>query len=412
MNNNVIQMALQARVCGANSTKYEHSPAALLSASALQYLVMAYVEDNNDGMVKQKVLEHINNLTVSGNEPAFGLATNWCYPMLVNSIAIIRKQPLWNELSERTQKKLHCIMKCFAYILHYACDKDNNYETSLRHDSHWSRGWAPNSRIDFICYAPILADYFGGREAFADLFTKFDYDAFVAELKECELNRALQAFTAPAIETEIGITLPSAKEILEGAREDQYYYNPNEQSTSILYGGTGKGIMREFLYSKRNAIPASSNEMLKQGLAQTYINKCKSTVEFNGVSAGIADGTVSPYEGQVGMFFELDENWRGGRSCMNRAMIDFAITTSCLAAAKLLGLFDMAEEETFYSLYDRREVTGEELRNRVTVGNNDLIYKLSHGYNSLNDDYLNVVYERAFAGYFFWKDIWQNYLQK
>lgn len=97
---------------------------------------------------------------------------------------------------------------------------------------------------------------------------------------------------------------------------------------------------------------------------------------------------------------------------MNRAMIDFAITTSCLAAAKLLGLFDMAEEETFYSLYDRREVTGEELRNRVTVGNNDLIYKLSHGYNSLNDDYLNVVYERAFAGYFFWKDIWQNYLQK
>jgi hypothetical protein len=400
MNNDILQLALKARVFGADGIKYERSPIALLSASALQYLVLAYIEDKSNETIKQKILEHLNNLTTPGNEPAFGLATNWCYPMLVNSIALIRKQPLWDELNIETQNKLHCLMKCFAYILHYACDKDNAYETSLRRDSHWSKAWAPNSRINFLCYAPILADYFGGREAFADLFVNFDYDAFIAGLEECKFTRALETFTTPEVETDFGFTIPSAREILEGAREDQYYYNPNALSNSILYGGTGKGIKREFLYSKRLLIPASDNNIIKRAFGLVYNKVCKSKVVFDDIEAGIVDNTISPYEGQFGMIFELDENWRGGRSCINKATIDFAITTSCLSAARALGLFDLSD-----SLFD-------DLRDRIHAGNNDLIYKLEHGYNSLNDGHIITVYERPFAGYFFWKDIWQNDLQK
>lgn len=412
MNNDYLNKALDARLFGVNNVKYEHSPVALLSASALQYLVLSYIEDKGNLLVKERILKHLANLTTPGNEPALGLATNWCYPMLVNSIALIRKQSLWDELLPETQKKLHCLMKCFAYILHYACDKDNTYETSLRRDSHWSKTWSPNSRIDFLGYAPILANYFGGREAFAELFTKFNYDSLIAELEECGFTNILNTLTTPAVETDFGFTLPSAREILEGTREDQYYYKPNAGSNSILYGGTGKGIKREFLYSIRKPMPASDTEIIKQVLAQTYNRVCKSQVIYGNLQGGIMDDSISPYEGQVGMFFELDEDWRGGRSCAYRAMIDFAIVTSCLSAVKLLGLFEFEEEGSFYGLYDRKEVTNQELYNRVYVGNNDLIYRLEHGYNSLNDGRVTGVHEQNYAGYFFWKDIWQNYLQK
>ena len=400
MNNDVLQVALNTRLFGAKGVKYECSPVALLSASALQYLVLAYIEDKNNEVVKQKILEHLSNLTTSGNEPAFGLATNWCYPMIVNSITLIRKQPMWDELNIETQNKLHCLMKCFAYILHYACDKDNNYETSLRRDSHWSRKWAPNNHINFICYAPIISDYFGGREAFADLFVNFNYDTFISELEECEFTRALETFTTSEVETNFGFTLPSAREILEGSREDQYYYNPNATSNSILYGGTGKGIKREFLYSNKLLLPASDNRILNRSFRLVYSKICKSKLVFNGVEAGIADNTTSPYEGQLGMIFELDEDWRRGRSCINRASIDFAIINSCLSAAQVLGLFDLSD-----SFFD-------DLRDRIYVGNNDLIYRLEHGYNSLNDGLVIPVRENNYAGYYFWKDIWQNYLKK
>ena len=68
---------------------------------------------------------------------------------------------------------------------------------------------------------------------------------------------------------------------------------------------------------------------------------------------------------------------------------------------KELKLMDIVNEPMLNTLYER-----------IRVGNDDLIYKLEHGYKPYIDGPRTAEYETNYAGYYFWKDIWQNDLQK
>ena len=189
-------------------------------ASSMQFLALEYRKNPENGEIKAVLEERIRTLISGGKEPYFNLGFNWHYPMIVNTIALLKDTELWSNFTPIEIEKIDCLMKCFAYILHYSCDKDNNYETGLRRNTRWGKHWAPNSRANFLLYAKTICHYFGGREAFAKLFTEFDYDAFVADLTRFNFTNALSTFTMPAIDTEYGFRVPSAREILEGTVTD------------------------------------------------------------------------------------------------------------------------------------------------------------------------------------------------
>jgi hypothetical protein len=244
-----------------------------------------------------------------------------------------------------------------------------------------------------------LCHYFGGRESFANLFINFNYDEYIAELEKFGFKHALETFTTPAIETEY-FRVPSAREILEGTATNQFLVEFVGDNINYEYGGSGNGIKREFLYSLRKPTPANGYDIVRGVASRMYKHPCKSSIDFKYDVAMIADGSISPEEGKTGMFYELNQNWRSGRSSINHAMTDFAIMTCAMYAMKELGTMDITEHSMLTTLYER-----------IRVGNDDLIYKLEHGYKPYIDGPRAITYESKHAGYYFWKDIWQNDLQ-
>jgi hypothetical protein len=150
-----------------------------------------------------------------------------------------------------------------------------------------------------------LCDYFGGKDAFAELFISFNYDEYIADLKKFNFTHALKTFSTPAIETEY-FRIPSAKEILEGTATTQYHVEELDNITNYSYGGKGRGIKREFLYSLRKPTPASGWDIVRGIASRMYKLPCISSIEFANGIAKIADDTVSPEEGKIGMFYELN----------------------------------------------------------------------------------------------------------
>ena len=394
--NELIELALSSDLCSILSEEYDHRPMPLRPASAFNFLVLEYKRCNCVPEVKEKIKQNLISITTGGKEPSFNLGLNWHYPMIVNSIALVKETDIWGELEEDTKNRLTCLMKCFAYMLHYAHDKDNHYETGLGRNTHFGKKWAPNITASTVGYALPLAHFFGGRQAMIDLYTSFDYEAFIAELNEYGFTKALATFSAPAIDTEYGFQIPSAKEILEGSATDQYVIETRNELMNVSYGGYGAGIKREFFCNSLSPFSISIDDptLFTRLINTIYMLPVKSNITFDNYVARIADGSVSPEEGKKGMFFELNHKWRGGRSCPQHAMIDFAIMNSCLSAIEELGLFNL--DNTV------------DAKGRMTTGNNDLIYKLEHGYLGYNDHPQAITYESNYAGYYFWKEIWQN----
>lgn len=398
--NETLALALESTLFDLPTELLNHDITFVTPASAFYYLVAYYHKHQEDEIVKQRVIEHIRHFTIGGNEPAFNIGHTWSYPMIVNGITLLKATPAWEELGEDTVARIDCLMKGFAYLLHYACDKDNNYETGLRRNMHWAKGWSPNCYANLLLYAPNICYYFGGREAFAKIFIEFDYDAYVADLKRFNFRHALKTFTTPAIETEY-FRIPSAKEILEGTATEQFHVGQDGDNVNYSYGGSGQGIKREFMYSQVDPQPADSYEVFHCGIYRMYKLPCKSAILFSKGLAEIIDGSTSPEEGKIGMFYELNQNWRSGRSSINHARIDFAIAICTLYTMKELGLMKAIDCSTMPILLER-----------VRVGNEDLIYKLEHGYRPYIDGPRMETYETNYAGYFFWKDLWRNELQK
>lgn len=394
--NELIELALSSDLCSILSEEYDHRPMPLRPASAFNFLVLEYKRCNCVPEVKEKIKQNLISITTGGKEPSFNLGLNWHYPMIVNSIALVKETDIWEELTEDTKNRLTCLMECFAYLLHYAHDRRNYYKTGLGRNTHFDKKWAPNIVASILGYANTLCHYFGGEEKMTQLYTSFDYDAFMTKLITFGFTNAAKTFGASAIETEYGFTIPSAKEILEGAARDQYCVENERGNINIVYGGFGEGIKRQFLCKSLPGpqITIGDTVLMERLVAYVYAREAQSRIEFEYGLAKIADNTISPEEGRVGMFFELNQNWRSGRSCAHHAMIDFAIMTSCLSAMKMLGIFDINDTV--------------EAKEKVRVGNDDLIYKLQHGYAEYNDGQRGTITESNYAGYYFWKDIWQN----
>lgn len=93
-------------------------------------------------------------------------------------------------------------------------------------------------------------------------------------------------------------------------------------------------------------------------------------------SAYIADGTDSIMLGRLGMIKEFNT---GNRSSAGYSARDFSLVVAMLYTLDVLGMYDITDTS---GLSSEEAMQRSELWSRVCVGNEDLIYKLIHGYMS------------------------------
>lgn len=407
----VLKSAMKRPLCNYSFVQLNNNISAIDMTSAFYYLTSRYYEDKESAgkivgeeALKDRILAHVDSITTGGNEPDFNYSQNWSYPPLVAALCILKKTDLWNAISQEKRNKIHCLMKCFAYLMNYAYNVDNNYATGLKHNYKGGKRWAPNMELAILSYVYIIEDYFEGN--LDELFVTFDYDAFVFDLNLYGFTNALSSFAAEAKDfSEYGFVIPSAKDILLGNETQQYHIDP--MTGNVTYGGKGKGINRKFeinsyLIGEQHIkiYPTDNFALINFLVERVYSNIAKSNIYFDEelVAFILEPNVVSPYENQKGMIFEMNNDWtsgkKRGRSCVKHSTIDYALCICMFDALKLLGIYDIAKHTSLY--------------NQVNVGNKDLEFKLQNGYRSYNGGASTNEYESEYAGYYFWKDIWAN----
>ena len=357
------------------------------SSSAMLYLMMAEHDDPDAGMIRDRALEHLRSVITGGQEPGFNAGPFWSYAAVSMAIAVARYTPtVWDELTADEKDRLTLLMECYAILTCFVSDDGNSYTTGPALTGNFSKTWNPNHRMAMIL--PIVAStaFFSadGRDGAAHVNTillGFDYDSYIARFQEYGFTRIIHNWTAEGITLASGRKAPSAKELMMNggtayiSREDQ-----GTTSNGIALGsqaGIGVGVRTVYTYlgSGLDNLPSIVNRLYSYNYSGGAVLSDSSSIT-GGVSiatgkplAYIADGTRSPYEGMDGMMLEFFGSDAGGmRSSNSYCTHDFALVVESLAALTAIGAYEINTDSALFR--------------RMWVGNEDLIYKNEHGYNS------------------------------
>jgi hypothetical protein len=270
-------------------------------------------------------------------------------------------------------------MKSLAISVNWGYNDQNDYRCGLNMAGNFKKSWNPNYRCSYIPGIINAVLYFGSADAVNAIFTGFDYDAYVAELQAAGF-------------TNITTTWANA------GRERM------EQGGSVKAKdgntGKGKGVKMPFVYNK---MPLSDIDGIMANLVKyTYQSRVKSTggIKDEGGYAYILDGTKSPFEGRPGMLYEFASSDANGiRSDADYCAASFDILVPAVTLLKMFGGWDGSTP------------LQQQMDNLMYVGNEDLIYKLEHGYHSWSKGVGMDHYEYSIKhGYPIAKDVWRKVL--
>ena len=105
---NLTTEALQAKAPEFTNEYRSYPALSLERASCLQFLALEYRNNPENAEIKTALLERIRFLISGGNEPYFNLGLNWSYPMVVNTIALLKNTELWSEFTALEIQKINC----------------------------------------------------------------------------------------------------------------------------------------------------------------------------------------------------------------------------------------------------------------------------------------------------------------
>ena len=311
-------------------------------------LVEEYFNPGSEQIVS-RVLEQLRSVVTSGREPDLVLGSEWSPANCAAMIALAKHTPsVWSRLTAEETGKLDFLMHLLTYAAAFATNDCNDYRTTLEMNGNYNKEWNPNYR--FTNVVPMLAagEYFGSAAAVDAVLLAFDYDATLAKCREYGFTNVLDILSIPS------------KELLE---------NGGSAGGSL---GTGLGIKQPYLYKtfsldEPHKILNSLLELNYNGgkVVSSYKDKDGNLVAY------IEGNLVSPMEGKLGMYYELGGGDAGGvRSSAGYSMADLNMGTVALTMMLTLGSYDIEEHMT------------QAMQNKVWVGNNDLLFKLKHGYHS------------------------------
>jgi hypothetical protein len=356
-----------------------------LGSLALFYLSLAeYIQPGIQSKAgvpaKDRALEHIRNLISGGREPHCSNGPFWGHGAVTSGLTMAKKTPaIWNELREDEKAKVDLVMKSLAISVNWGYNDDNNYPCGLNLAGNFRKSWNPNYRCSYIPGIVNAVLYFGSPDGVNEIFTGFDYDRYMAELNAAGFTNIAAAWSN------------AGKKLMEEGG-----------SVTARDGGTGsgKGVKMPFVYSKA---PLSDIDGIMSSLVQyTYQSKVKSSAGIRGGKnyAHILDRTKSPFEGMPGMMYEFASGDANGiRSDAEYCAASFDILVPAIALLKIFGGWDGSTPAQ------------QQMDSLMYVGNEDLIYKLEHGYHSYSKGVGMDHYEYSMKhGYPISKEVWRKVL--
>lgn len=351
----------------------------LLHLVVYDYKHENYSEKNE---VHTYIKNAILNVLIGRNCPAFDNGHNWGYPILAQVCTLIRKKDdLWDLFNRKEKEKISLMMKMFAFMWNFGCNKFNNYRTGIGLHGNYVKTNSPNYVLANNILIIWCIEFFGGRlQDVSRMFVEITYDELIEQLEYYDFRNAYITWTTEGFTRSDGSKTPGARELfgtLEERREHGYQTEAfvyDYQNRQLYYAGWGKGCTLPYYYEGHPANDWYSypDYLYNQVFNLTFSGgECRSIIHIDSeedYSAHIVDGTISPYEGLEGMMkeFNIADDGLGQRSSLFHCEIDFNIVCAslvCLKLVKGLNLNDFEDAE------------------KIRVGMNDFIYKFEHGYN-------------------------------
>ena len=298
-----------------------------------------------------RVLEQFRSLVSGGKEPDLMLGSEWSPANCASMIALAKHTPsVWDRLSSAERDKLDFLMKLLTYAAAFATNDCNDYRTTLAMDGNYNKEWNPNYRFTNVVPMIAAGEYFGSAAAVDEILLAFDYDATLAKCREYGFTNVVDILSA----------VP--KDLLENGG--------TAYSASGAALGSGLGVRQPYVY--KTFTLDESYKILNSLFELNYNGGAvvSSYTDNDGNLVAYIEGKlISPYEGMIGMYYELGGGDAGGvRSSAGYCQADFNIATVTLTMMMTLDSYDVEEHMS------------QALQNRVWVGNNDLLFKLKHGY--------------------------------
>lgn len=282
----------------------------------------------------------------------------WTHNVAAQCLLVAQRTPeVWQLLSEDERRRADLLMHALAVAAHYSLDDDNDYYVLLDGKSHYHRSWNPNhvsGQVGIIIAASL---YFGPAELNA-FFQQFDFDRFVAELDAANFQNIRRCWTRSPRTRELlmngGVVALAADAVLaQGVKT------------------SGAGVRNAFTY---DGIPLEQAwQMHRAESVRMYSKAARTIVIIQGENTSrllnrATKASVSPWEGQMGMFHEFEStDWDGLRTSAIYAYEGAMINVSTASTLKILGEW-------------RADEGGDMIEKRMGVGMADLRFKLAEGY--------------------------------
>jgi Cellulose binding domain len=314
------------------------SPANIYEAKVLFYLALVDKADPGatatDGTtVDSALLAQVANLVAGGNEPdADGGLEGWAHAPVAQALLLLKNGPAWSELPAAEQSRVALLEAAMGYAGNYTYNDANDFSSGICGYGDFSKTNNPNYQDGYVDVELAAIEFFGPA-TWDTMLAGFNDATVTSELDAAGLTNAGGCFEAVGSAANAAIGQPFA-----------WMGIPATDPMGIW------------------------NQLAADTFDETVTSSVTGVSGGATVTASIADGTVSPEQGQCCMGHEFDSTDSSGlRSSALYVYEGWMNVTGSRVALTALGDFDCADAPAT-AQYD--------------VGSQDLIYKLEHGYIS------------------------------
>ena len=374
-------------------------------------------EAPQDGIVSERIVKHLENVVAPNNAPSFDLWTNWSYSVMSASIALAKDTPtVYEKLSADVRTRLDTMMECFAYIETLGTSDENSFLTGPGFYGNFAKTWNPNYRLGNVGVMVFVTHYFGDGDLEAGAaevnrllhgFNEEKYEELIARFIRYRWVRAANIWQSDGRTNEAGNVGKGAKDLLlYGTSGGRFYYAYKNGNPAIITSSTGSGVgvsngKKPYRYHE---IPLErAGEILLDIIAFNYSGgavKNEHYYDLDGdkvddLVGGLAEGTVSPYLGMMGMMREFAA---ANRSSASYCRGDFLLANALVSAGVALDIISIEENTEMFC--------------QMVVGNEDFLFKYRSGYNSYSEGSygtsIKTDFERTYKGkqYYAIKELW------
>ncbi|MEY9962749.1 fibronectin type 3 domain-containing protein [Streptacidiphilus sp. MAP12-16] len=306
------------------------NPVNIGAAKVLYYLALvdrqAPGTKATDGTtVDSALLAQVRSLIAGGHEPdADGGLEGWAHAPVAQALLLLKNGPTWSELSAAEQNKVSLLEEAMGFAGNYTYNDASSFSSGICGFGNFSKTNNPNYRDGYVDVEAAAIQYFGAA-AWDGMLAGFNDATMASQLDAAGLTNAGGCYT----------TVGSA---------------------------ANAPIQRPFVWEGHHTTDLMG--IWNQLAADTFD---KTVTSVNG-PAHIADGSTSPVQGQLGMGHEFASTDSAGlRSSALYVFEGWMNVTGNRVAMSALGNFSCSTASSAA---------------RYSVGSQDLIYKLHHGYYS------------------------------